>query len=983
MSTNLQDLEHRLNVGVLQRDNQIGRFYAEVKFAEALCEMHPDQAPGWRKLLHEACKRVTAAVGCPDGAVAAAVAEAEGLLAPIGKVAKQYTLHCVGHAHIDMNWKWPWQETVAVTNDTFSTVLRLMEEFDDFHFSQSQTSVYALTKKYNPQMFEQIRRRVKEGRWEVTASHWVEGDKNMALTESLCRHVLYTRKFMKEEFGLEPEDVPIDWQPDTFGHSLGVPTYLARAGVKYYYACHQGNFGPKRPEAFWWKGLEGSRVLARIDRHGYNGYISTESVERLTGYVRNTGLKDYMLVYGVGDHGGGPTRGNILSARDLDTWPIYPRVILSTAKAYFERLEADGDKLETVDEELNFASQGSYTSNARIKRSVRAACSILSDAEAAAALDWALCGAEYPADALRAGWQDTIFQHFHDILPGCNVHDCQEYLRGKLQETAATTGMIETQALRRLAAKVDTSGDAVCLEPGVPPMYLRYSMGGGVGYESDEGRVSQFENSDGGWPRKALVFNPTGERREELATATVWETDVYCLFTALQPWGTGAQLKHINDLSFSVRTPSGKVLPAQLIHSEPYWYCRCARIVFPIEPLGGAGYGMYTLLPEACEKPVRGAATISPIPGGGARNQSPLNRGWILENDLVRVQVSARTGAVHSLVEKKSGLDLVDPEHPAGAMEFEWERYNASSAWTASDSGPATTPQVLSVRPCGGAAGPYVARVAVQWKFLDSEFTTHYELRRGDPNLYIDIDGIWRQWGSQAKGIPALSVAFPLTVENAVPRYEVPFGSLERTRHDGLDVPALRWARVSGTIGRSKAGCLLLNDCKHGHSLTANVLRLHLIRGTDVPDPMPEMGEHKMRLALRPFAGTLSPAEAGRAAAALVHPLRVVGTDVHEGALPTALDAVTVSGPGVAVSAVKKAEGADALVVRLIECNGRSAGATIHLDKTVFGAIKKAHLADLMERPIAGVAALKVAANKISVPMTPGDIATVLVPLKR
>ena len=109
------------------------------------------------------------------------------MLTPIGKVAKTYTCHCVGHAHIDMNWMWSWPETVAVTNDTFTTVLRLMDEYPDFCFSQSQASVYEVIRQYNPALLEPMRERIAEGRWEVNAVHWVEGDKNIASGESLER----------------------------------------------------------------------------------------------------------------------------------------------------------------------------------------------------------------------------------------------------------------------------------------------------------------------------------------------------------------------------------------------------------------------------------------------------------------------------------------------------------------------------------------------------------------------------------------------------------------------------------------------------------------------------------------------------------------------------------------------------------------------------------------------------------------------------
>jgi len=185
----------------LPPDRLAERIRAELAFAEGLASLHPDRKAEWAPLLEKA----RALVGSEAGpVVASAVAEAEAVLAPVAAVAKTYTVHNVGHAHIDMNWMWPWPETVAVTNDTFTTVLRLMDEFPDFRFTQSQASVYEIARRYNPALFERIKARVAEGRWEVAARQWVEGDKNLASGEAIARHLLYTRRFMEDELGLKP-----------------------------------------------------------------------------------------------------------------------------------------------------------------------------------------------------------------------------------------------------------------------------------------------------------------------------------------------------------------------------------------------------------------------------------------------------------------------------------------------------------------------------------------------------------------------------------------------------------------------------------------------------------------------------------------------------------------------------------------------------------------------------------------------------------
>ena len=992
MKTDLREIKQRLNLASLHVDYALGRFYAQVEFAAGLCGLHPQSrraGTAWGKLIDEAVEHVAAPAAAGKGDLGAAVAEAERIMAPIGKAAKRYTVHCVGHAHIDMNWKWDWPETVAVTNDTFTTVLRLMAEYPEFHFSQSQASVYAIARKYNPRLMDGIRRRVKEGRWEVTASHWVEGDKNMVGAESLCRHLLYARRFMQDEFGLSPEDVPIDWHPDTFGHPVTAPTYLARGAVKYYYSCHPGSFGPRRPAVFWWKGPDGSRILVcnDNDKYGYNNYVNPDAARHLLEFCRETGLRDFMHVYGVGDHGGGPTRQNILSVLGMNAWPIYPSFVMTTARAYFERVEAAGDKLPTFDLELNYCSPGCYTSNSRIKLRNRRAGNQLCAAEAAATLAWALFGEAYPADQFREGWQDTLFQHFHDILPGCNVHDSQEYVSGKNQDVAAMTGMVETQALRYLASHVDTSaclagrrGDEDEIEPGMPLLYMRCGMGAGVGFESGGGRVSQYEAGSGGWPRKTLIFNPTAHERGGVAIATVWETDTWCAYTPLEQWGTRDPVAHIHDSPFSVRTPSGRLLPGQLVETAASWFARYARIAFPIEPVGGFGCGLYTVLPEASGTAVGGAVKVTRLCTESS-NYSPVAGGWLLENDLVRVQIGSITGAIHSLVEKKSGLDVVDPTRPAAALEFALERCNNSSAWTALDRGEISRPEIISV--ARTASGPYIGRVEIKWRINDSEFATRYELRKDDPNVYISLEGLWREWGREGKGVPSLKMAVPLALADPAATYEIPFGSLARADHNGMEVPALRWARVTGSIGDRKAGCLLVNDCKNGHSLTDDVLRVSLIRGTYDPDPMPEIGSHSMNFALRPFAGAMGEAEATRLGAALANPLRVVGTDIHKGKLPPAMAPFSAGPKNVVVSAFKKAESEDALVVRLIEQAGRKTAAKIRLDKAVFGAVKQALAADLMERPLAGAARLATKDNTITVPVCARGIATVLVRLKR
>jgi len=589
-------------------DAEMDRLRYQVEFARQLAELHPHQAGKWRKLIDAALEGVqTAMASAAPEVLRKAVRQAESVLEPIAKVAKSYTLHCVGHAHIDMNWMWSWPETVAVVNDSLATVLKLMEEFPTFKFSQSQASIYRIVQEHNPEMFARIKQRVKEGRWEVTASHWVENDKNMAGAESLCRHLLYTREYFAEVFDLKPEDVPIDFSPDTFGHAVTVPTYLNRGAIKYYYLHRPGIYTPGKPPAFWWQAPDGSRVLVKNDmQFGYNGQILPTAGEHVLNFVKETGGHSALMVYGVGDHGGGPTRRDLAAAVEMDAWPVVPRIQFSTTRAFFESLEKESSKLPTLTCELNTELTGCYTTQTLIKKANRYGENKLADAEIAAAMAMAAVGFVYPADRLDDGWRDTLFSHFHDILPGSGVHDTRTFTHGLFQKTMAMTSMVETRALRLLASKVDTQSAAGNVLDEPIPQYLSAAMGGGAGIGASNGAISRAEQSDGSSLRPFVVFNPLAQARAEVIEATVWDHA-----------SSGPGALPMKQRSWVVRFPDGKEIPPQMIESGTSWAHDFCRLALPIS-VPSLGYATFTIierspLAEASATPPAAKAVVSQL----------------------------------------------------------------------------------------------------------------------------------------------------------------------------------------------------------------------------------------------------------------------------------------------------------------------------------------------------------------------------------
>jgi alpha-mannosidase len=429
----------------------VERFRAEVNYGVGLAQANPAKQAEWIALISAAIAQVTESAQS-GGNMAQAVSAAEAMLAPLGEAAKAYTIHCIGHGHIDMDWMWNWPETVATVNDTFTTVDRLMTEFPDFRYSQSQASVYQIMKDYLPELYAKVKQRVASGQWEVTASQWVEGDKNLASGEILCRHILYTKRFFQREFDLPFDRVVIDWEPDTFGHAHTLPTILNKGGIRRYY-LHRAGPGPM---LFWWQGKDGSRVLTFDDRlRGYNGQINANIVRHLFDFERATGLKDFLFVFGVGDHGGGPTRNDIRAAIRMNEWPIFPRIIFSTTDAFYSIAEKQAANLPVIDAELNYVFEGCYTAQSNIKRANRKSENALVEAEMIALVARGQLGMAYPVDALQPAWQHAMFNQFHDILPGSGVHATYEYAQGLYQEILTRTTMVKTRSLRQLAAQVN------------------------------------------------------------------------------------------------------------------------------------------------------------------------------------------------------------------------------------------------------------------------------------------------------------------------------------------------------------------------------------------------------------------------------------------------------------------------------------------------------------------------------------------------
>ena len=392
-------------------------------------------------------------------------------LQPLRQWMQQFAVRAVGNSHIDLAWLWPWTETVEVVRDTWTTALQLTREYPDFIYAQSAAQDYAWMEEKYPELFRQIQRRVKEGRWELVGGMWVEPDLNMPDGESLVRQLLVGKRYFKSRFGV---DVDLGFNPDSFGYNWQLPQIYKKAGVDYFVTQKiSWNETTEFPyKLFWWQSPDGSRVLTYFPHDYDNPHTPNSGVDPVgiandvAHYVPKNKFSEIMHLYGVGDHGGGPTRAmldDIVALQQPSV--VFPNLKFSTIHSFFGDVDNSIKKGElnppVWNDELYLEyHRGCYTTQAETKKLIRHSEELLQNAEKFAALSF-LNQHSYPHDELEDSWKKVLFQHFHDIMPGSGI--AVNYV-----DVARTLGDVELRgskildgALDDLVARVNTSGAGV------------------------------------------------------------------------------------------------------------------------------------------------------------------------------------------------------------------------------------------------------------------------------------------------------------------------------------------------------------------------------------------------------------------------------------------------------------------------------------------------------------------------------------------
>jgi alpha-mannosidase len=870
--------------------------------------------------------------------------KAQGILNELHPALAQAKIVEDGNSHIDAAWLWPRSETIDVVRRTFTSALQLMQEYPDYVYTQSAAQYNEWMADKYPKLNEQIKQRIKEGRWEIVGGMWVEPDLNLPGGESLVRQLLVGQRYFQKEYGVFTR---IGWNPDSFGYNWQLPQIYKRSGMDYFVTqkMHWNDTNQLPFRLFWWESPDGSKVLTYFPTDYVHDNVNPTriSADFAESAQRNPGTTEMLDLYGIGDHGGGPTRAMLDQA---DKWmaagktggEAVPTMHYGTAQSFFtsveKKLNADSplwnyEKLAqgwtappagkngavgipTWKDELYFEfHRGVFTSQANHKRNMRVSEQATLDAEELASLAW-LDGAKYPAGELTEDWKKITFNQFHDLAAGSGIAVIYRDAQKDFTEVAHSDKEIGDAAMSVMTSHIDTRLHQEKLA--VPGIHIISNY------------VPVVVNNTLPWTRAGVVemHVQLPEPTKEILLGAADGPGLFAVQEVGRDSATGvvtllAQIRDVPSLGYKVTAAVG----------EPF----------------------QSILPSNLRSE-QNAVEIT------------------LSNEALSFVINKSNGCMNSMKLKASEAEMLAHGACGNELQAYVDKPKQYDAWNVDpgtfDVPPTIISKVDSVKLVEDGPLRKTVRVTRHWQ--SSKFVQDISLDAGADEVVVKNDIDWHETHV------LLKAAFPLAASGPNATYEIPFGSIERptTRNNSFEkakfeVPALRWA----DLGDDKQGVSILNDSKYGYDAVGNVLRLTLLRSPTWPDEDADRGEQKFTYAIYPHQGSWKDAQTVRRGYELNDPLVAEQVFAHTGALPAEHSFASVENANVTLTAMKKAEDSDALVFRMYEWAGKASEVKLHVPPGAQYAVES-NLMEKVEGPH-----LKLTGDVVSVPIKPYEILTV------
>lgn len=730
--------------------------------------------------------------------------------------ASAVTATSIGHAHIDTGWLWPVRETIRKSARTFSSQLALLDEYPDYVFGASQPAHYEMVKRHYPALYEKIRKAVADGRWEPQGGMWVEADCNVISGESMVRQFLHGKNFFMDEFGFDVKNL---WIPDVFGYSASLPQIMKQAGVDYFLTqkLSWSQFNNFPYTTFMWRGIDGSSVLTHFPpENTYNSGLDADQLRKAEHNFREKAVLDEMMVlFGVGDGGGGPKAEHLERGRRQQNLEGCPKVKFGRADDFFKRISAASGQLPIWSGELYLElHRGTLTTQARTKRGNRMLEQALRVTEYLLA-----CGAigDYPQETLDKLWKVLLINQFHDIIPGSSIHMVYEVTEREHQEALATCRQLQTEAAQRLLSEDDQS------------------------------------------------------------------------------------LTLINTTSLAYEHP----------------------VTLPDGWLGAAGI--------PCQQEPDGTVVALPcLPPQGicslTRSSQPakanVDNTLVLENELVRYTFADNGEITEAFDKEDERAFLVGNGNVLTLYEDQPNNWDAWDIDIFYEDQALETATAVNHDSLG--KGTIRQGICFELKIGSSTIRQKAYLASNSKRIDFQTEVDWHERHRM------LRVAFPTAVRSDEATFDIQYGYAKRSTHRNTSWDMARFevaAHKYADLSTLDYGVALLNDCKYGHKILENTIDLNLLRSPTHPDPDADQGKHVFTYSLLPHSGSFMASTVIAEATQLNQPPLCFDGYKHDTLTPP----VTVSGRGVALEVLKKAEKTDDLIIRLVEQFGKETTATLTL----------------------------------------------------
>ena len=385
-------------------------------------------------------------------------------LKPLTENIKKRQFHIMGHAHLDMAWLWPLEETWGVGERTFNSVLNLQQEFSDLKFGHTSPILYEWIEKHRPDLFQKIQEAVNNKSWELLGGMWVEPEVNLISGESLVRQLLYGQKYFQDKFGNISK---VAWLPDSFGFSWQLPQLCQQAGIEYFVTgkLHWNDSTKFSLGAFWWRSPDGTELFTVMSPPNVAGVMDTNPITMVNyavNWEKQTGLQDSFWLPGVGDHGGGPSRDMWQVKQRWQQSDFFPKINTTTAFDYLEKIKnkllVEPERIPLWQDELYLEfHRGCYTTHADQKLQNRRCEGLLYEAELWSSIANIIGKYSYPKTELETAWKQVLLNQFHDILPGTSIPQVFKDANQVWESVRKISQEIIDNALQAIASQIDFS----------------------------------------------------------------------------------------------------------------------------------------------------------------------------------------------------------------------------------------------------------------------------------------------------------------------------------------------------------------------------------------------------------------------------------------------------------------------------------------------------------------------------------------------